>query len=157
MEQKGGVEVRIDRRSGRIYLLIHAVLLVAVLLFPLYRYVAEGITSVLSGCFLHDRLFLYCPLCGGTRAVAALLRLDLFGAFRYNAFVTLVLFLAIVLDLWALVRLLKGRSRLLPLPGWFWIFLSVAMVLYAVLRNDLMITHGIDPVGDLSFFWSRIK
>ena len=42
-------------------------------------------------CFLNDVLHLYCPLCGGTRAVLALLRLDIPTAFCYNPGVFLLL------------------------------------------------------------------
>ena len=147
----------INRKSGKIYLLVHACLLAAVLLFPLYRIVAERITSHLMGCLIHDRFFLYCPLCGGTRAVSALLRLDLATAFANNAFIVILAILALAFDVWALIRLLRGHDNLLPLPGLVWIAFAVAMILYAVLRNYLMIVHGIDPVGDLGAFWKALK
>lgn len=147
----------INKKSGKIYLLVHACLLTLLFLFPLYRIVAERIASPLMGCLIHDRFFLYCPLCGGTRAVSALLRFDLAAAFANNAFVVILVFLALALDVWALIRLLRGHRNLLPLPGWVWIVLAVAMILYAVLRNYLMIAHGIDPVGDLGVFWKALK
>ena len=144
----------IQKKSAKIYLWLHVALAVALLLFPLYRLLADRVTDVLIGCFLHDRLFLYCPLCGGTRALAALLRLDLVEAFAHNAYVTVLAFLAIALDVWAFVRLCRGKRELLPMPGWAWIALAVSLVLYGVLRNYLMIVHGIDPVGDLGVFWN---
>ncbi len=148
--------MQIQRRTAKWYLLVHVAFLAAVFLFPVYRTLAEKISGIFTGCIVHDRLFLYCPLCGGTRAVAALLRLDLASAWNYNAFVTLAAIAAVILDLVALIRLLRGKKRLLPLPACFWIILVVVMVLYAVLRNYLMIAHGYDPAGDLLFFWRAV-
>lgn len=145
----------IDKKAGKIYLWVHVLLAVVLLLFPLYRSVAEYLTRFTVGCFLHDRLFLYCPLCGGTRAVAALLRLDLAEAFADNALVVVLAFFAVILDIWALTRLLRGKKDLLPLPGWVWVVMVVVLVVYGVLRNYLMIAHGIDPTGDLGIFWNR--
>lgn len=147
----------IHKKSGKIYLLVHAGLLVLILLFPLYRLIASWMPASLTGCLIHDRFFLYCPLCGGTRAVSAILRLDFAAAFANNAFVVLLFFFALALDVWALIRLLRGHTNLLPLPSWVWIVLVVVMLSYAVLRNYLMISHGIDPVGDLGPIWKALR
>ena len=96
-------------------------------------------------------------MCGGTRALDALLHLDFFAAFCFNPFVLLVVLLAVVLDVIALVRLLRGETRLLVLPGWGWVVLAVLLIVWAVLRNYLMIAHGYDPVGDLGAFWQGIR
>ena len=141
--------MKIDQRKAWIYLLIHAAAIGGLFLFPLYKKISDLIPNFLSGCFLHDRLFLYCPLCGGTRALEALLHLDLLTAFRYNALVVILAFIVLILDIWGLIRLLSGKNVLIPLKGWCWVALSVLVVIYAFLRNYLMIVHGYDPVGDL--------
>ncbi|MBR3895054.1 MAG: DUF2752 domain-containing protein [Clostridia bacterium] len=147
----------INRRSAKNFLLFHALVLCLLLLFPLYRAVAAHMTQFMAGCMVHDYFFVYCPLCGGTRALEALLHFDLLAAFRFNFFVAFVAVLAAVLDVIALIRLLRGKERLLILPGWGWIALAVFMILYAVLRNYLMIAHGYDPVGDLGRFWQGLR
>ena len=141
------------RRSVKIYLWVHIAAVTALCLFPLYRLIADYLARFVSGCMIHDHFFLYCPLCGGTRAVEALLRFDLVTAWNNNAFVVLVAFAVLVLDLVALIRLLCGCQKILPIPDWSWIVAVVLMILYAVLRNYLMIAHGYDPVGDLGAFW----
>ena len=147
----------IHKKTGKLYLLIHAGVLLLILLFPVYRLIASRMPSSLTGCLIHDRFFLYCPLCGGTRAVSAILRLDFAEAFANNAFVVLLFFLVLVLDAWALIRLLRGHTNLLPLPSRVWIVLVAVMLFYALLRNYLMIAHGIDPVGDLGPIWKVLK
>ena len=147
----------IQKKSGKLYLLVHAILLAAILAFPIYRAVAQRISTVFMGCLIHDRFFLYCPLCGGTRAVSSLLRMEIAEAFSYNAFVVLLVIFALCLDVWAFVRLVRGHTTLVPLPGWVWIVFAVLLILYGVLRNYLMIAHGIDPVGDLGIFWNALR
>ena len=147
----------INRRAGKQYLILHAGLLTVLLLFPLYRALTSYITQFVAGCMLHDYLFIYCPLCGGTRAVESLLHLDVAAALRFNPFVVFVILLAVIFDIIALVRLLRGKARLFVFPEWGWIVLVAVMVAYLVLRNYLMIAHGYDPVGDLGAFWRRLR
>ena len=56
-----------------LFLTLHGVVLLAALFMPLYIKVANWLGGVFGGCILH-RFFIYCPLCGGTRAIAALTR-----------------------------------------------------------------------------------
>lgn len=142
-------------RAWKPFLLMHAGLVLVALLFPLYRAVAGRITRILSGCLLHDYLFLYCPLCGGTRALGALLQLDLLAALHYNAFVVLLTVVFLIWDVAVLIRILRGSENAWSLPRPVWITLCVLFVAFGILRNWLMIAHHYDPVGDLGAFWFR--
>jgi hypothetical protein len=138
------------------FILWHGVAVLAALLLPLYMRVASWVSGLLGGCLMH-RFFIYCPLCGGTRAVAALLRLDLLSALQYNAFVVLLCFVILALDIWAWVRYFQKKEPLLHLPTWCWVAACVALVAYFILRNLLMIVFGIDPTGDLVYFWDAMR
>lgn len=145
-----------NRKAAKRYALLHAFLIVAAALFPLYVKLAAKISDGLPTCFLHDFLFLYCPLCGGTRAVSALLRLDIPAALRYNAFVVVIIAAALIFDGIALVRLLRGEKQLWRVPGQLWVVAVIAMAVFGIARNALMIWWGFDPLGDLSIIWNRI-
>ncbi len=145
------------KKEGKIFLLVHLCLLLVCLLFPLYLKVTGGLLAGLSGCFLHDYLFLYCPMCGGTRAVEALLHLRILEAFQYNAFVVSLLLIALVLDIIVFVRLLRGKKVILKLPLWSWIPALALLVLFGILRNVLMVRYGYDPTGDLGVVWQNVK
>lgn len=140
----------------RAFLFFHAAALCLIPLFFLYRHVVSSLPAGMSGCVLHDYLFLYCPLCGGTRAVEALLCLDLPLALRYNAFVVCALLSFLVLDVIAWVRFFRRRTPLFSVRGWVWIVGAVALLLFWLLRNYLMIAHGIDPTGDLGRIWQAL-
>lgn len=139
-----------------IFLALHGAGILMALLFPLYMKAASWIGSAFGGCIMH-RFFIYCPLCGGTRAVAALLRFDFAAAWNYNAFVVLLCFAILALDVWAWVRYFQKKEPLIIFPKWSWIVFCVVLIIYFILRNCFMIFFGIDPTGDLGFFWEAIR
>ena len=145
------------RKEGKLFLLFKLALLLACLLFPFYSYLTKLLSPRFSGCMMHDYLFLYCPMCGGTRAISALLQLRILDALCYNALVVLLSLFALVLDAVALVRLLQKKQTILRFAHWHWIALAVALVLFGVLRNLLMIGFSIDPLGDLGGIWKMLK
>ena len=136
--------------------MLHAAALIGALILPLYMKVASWLNGIFGGCIMH-RFFIYCPMCGGTRAVAALVRFDFLAAWNYNAFVVLLAFVVFALDVWALVRYAQKKEPLIVLPKWIWIAFVVALVAFFILRNVLMIFFGIDPTGDLVYFWDALR
>ena len=146
-----------NRNAVKKMILLHGVLLAGILLFPLYVWISEQITSVIPGCLLHDWFLIYCPLCGGTRAVEALLRLDFLSALRYNAFVVLLAVTAVAFYVMAWIRLKKREDRLFLVPKWLWVVYAVLLLVFFVVRNLLMVGFGMDPLGDLHWFWNQIR
>ena len=146
----------VQNKARRVFLWCHAAALCLIPLFFLYRFALTLLPAGMSGCLLHDYLFLYCPLCGGTRAVEALLHLDFLLALRYNAFVVCVILALLVADVIAWVRFFRRRAPLFRVRGWVWIAGAIALVLFGILRNYLMIAHGIDPTGDLGRLWQAL-
>ena len=138
------------------FLILHAAAIVGAILMPIYMKASSWLGDVLGGCIMH-RFFIYCPLCGGTRAVAALVRLDFASAWRYNAFVVLLCAVALALDVWAWVRYFQKKEPLIILPKWSWMAACIALLAYFILRNCLMIFWGIDPTGDLVYFWNAVR
>lgn len=107
-----------------------------------------------SGCLLHDLFGLYCPLCGGTRAVGALFRFRFADAFRYHPLVVLLAAGFLLLDVIAVIRIFRGKERLYPLPKRSWIPVLILLLAFCVFRNVQMIAYGIDPIGDLGGLWN---
>jgi uncharacterized membrane protein YkvI len=86
-------------------------------------------------CWFHRATHLHCPGCGSARAVHALVRGDVFGAFGQN-------FLAVamlpVLAVWAALtarRLWRGDAFSSSLPGGWALGVLIAVVVFTVLRN----------------------
>ena len=99
-------------------------------------------------CPLHDLFHLYCPLCGGSRAILSLLRLDFPTAFRVNPAVLLSLPVVLFYYLRALVAFFCGDVFLFRIPrGWTFVLLCLFGVFFVV-RNVLLLAFGFDPTGD---------
>ena len=139
-----------------IFLYLHGAAILGILLLPLYMRLANWMGSIFGGCIMH-RLFIYCPLCGGTRALEALARFQFVQAWNYNAFVVVLCAIALGLDVWVWVRYFQKKEPLIILPPWSWIVFCFVLVTYFILRNCLMIFFGIDPTGDLGYFWEAIR
>ena len=135
---------------------MHGVAIIGAILFPLCMKVAAWLAGVFGGCLMH-RFFIYCPLCGGTRALAALIRFDIASAWNYNAFVVILAVIALGIDVWVWVRYFQKKEPLVIFPQWAWIAFCAALVFYFILRNLLMIFFAIDPTGDLGYFWEAIR
>ena len=99
-------------------------------------------------CPLHDLLRIYCPLCGGSRAILSLLRFDLATAFRSNPAVLLSLPVVLFYYVRALVVFARGGAFSFRIPrGWTIAILSVFAAFF-ILRNVLLLAFGFDPTGD---------
>lgn len=94
---------------------------------------------------------MYCPGCGGSRAAIALLQGDILQSLKYNP-ITLLFFLDVLLMIiidvvkyvskgkyvFSRLRLISNISFLAFLGGYF------------LLRNYVLLVHGVDWLGDFS-------
>ena len=134
------------------YVLAHLCAAAAALLFAGYAWLMQGIfPNGFYHCALHDFLHLYCPFCGGTRTVSALLRFDFLTVLRLNQALPPAALCLLVLDVRALVLLCRRAEG--PLfPEWAWPAAVAYFTVYFVARNALLL-FGVDPAGDLLAFW----
>jgi hypothetical protein len=89
----------------------------------------------IPACFLYSRLHLYCPACGNTRSVTALLHGDLMASLQYNITPILVLFLAAAAYLEFAFASFGKPIKLLPRKLWFYLVLIALLVVYYLSRN----------------------
>lgn len=96
-------------------------------------------------CLFHAMTGLYCPGCGGTRAVRALLRGDVLMSFQYHPLVPyMAAVLALSLGRWLLFRITKN-------PGWLpghrmrLVYIGVGIILANwIFKNYMLAVRGID-------------
>ena len=74
-------------------------------------------------CIFHEITGLYCPGCGGTRAMFSLIKLDFYQAMRYNALIILFPILIIILMV----------NKKIPKAVWYIILIIV--ILFGIIRN----------------------
>ena len=110
-------------------------------------------------CGLVQIYHLYCPGCGGTRAVAALLRLDILGSLIANP---IPLYAGILLvHTW--ISLLHNIIVSRPgnpspklwdiLKTWEMWGILVVVIGNFILRNILLVAFNIDLLGDVGSYW----
>lgn len=108
--------------------------ILAVLIF-LFRTPLLALTAYLPGCFVYQYLHLYCPACGNTRSIAALLHGDLSASIQYNPIPILGLILAFTAYTEFALNSFGKHIRLMPRKLWFYIILILLLMVYFILRN----------------------
>lgn len=89
-------------------------------------------------CLIYEHTGWLCPGCGNTRAVKALLRLNIVAALRYNMLFPLEIFYLGWVALRCCRAYLKGKAFSYHSPcKWLDISVLIALLLWGVLRNIL--------------------
>ncbi len=91
--------------------------------------------SLLPQCPFNTVTGLYCPGCGITRSITALLQGDPLAALRYNAAPLVLGLLLVFLYIEWGTDLFGTHRRLLPRQPVFWVVLGGVFGIYWVLRN----------------------
>ena len=96
-----------------------------------------------SSCWMRKQYNLYCPGCGGTRALIALLRFDIVKSIQYNPMVLiLVLYFSAFFAQFVFRKILVSNKLVISIIIMWGIFF--------VLRNVLLVFWGIDCLGDIN-------
>ncbi len=124
-----------NARKGEKALFLLLPFLLAALTLLLYRPLL-WIAGWLPACPFYTVFGLYCPGCGNTRSVLALLHGDVLLSLRYNLFPCACLLVLLLLYLeWGAGLFTQKRRRLLPRSARFWSPAGVLAALYWVGRN----------------------
>ncbi len=141
-----------QKKYLRVILWTHLGGVLAVPIFLLIAYLTRtwGIFR-LGECYYRLLLHIYCPGCGGTRAIKALVSFDLWEAFVLCPNLFIVAAAILWVDLWFLLSVITKREKLLRIgtPRIFWGVLA-AVLIVAAIRTILAYTIGYDPLGDLT-------
>lgn len=124
----------LQKRWVRIALLLLPVILLAaaLLLRDFAVYLAR---EVLPPCNTYTLAGIYCPGCGLTRCILALMEFDVLLALRQNAVIVMLLVLLLLLYAEAVLLSFGKDVHLLPRFAWFWILFGILAAGYLVLRN----------------------
>lgn len=142
------------KKLARNFLLLDAALLLGAVVLSLFGTQLAALFSRWNVCVLHDVFRLYCPGCGGTRALFALFNGHPLRSFLYNPAILLGLCLLLYYHLRAAMALIKkdytlyARSSKKPAAAFPFVLLG-----FAVVRNVLLCFFGVDFLGELLVFW----
>ena len=132
-------------------------LIVPIIIVPLYYLYAEVLLplSPFKAC-MWDKVFgIYCPGCGGTRAIDALLQGDFLHSFLYHPF---ILYVALVFAYYYISAgytfLIKRNGKIYyEIPIWILIGAVVVVIVNFIVRNILLVYFKIDFMQDLIVYW----
>lgn len=102
-------------------------------------------------CISHDVFHLYCPFCGCTRAGFALISLDFVGSLTANPLVILFCTAFVCYNVVSVVLICKDKC--IPNLKRGGTGAVCFLLLFAVVRNILMIFFGFDTLNELIVFW----
>ena len=101
-------------------------------------------------CIFKNNVHLYCPGCGGSRALVYLLNLDLLRSFIYYPPLLVSVIFILDLDLRAFISFLKNDfSFLRSFRAKFLILIPIFIIVNFIIRNVLLVAFGIDFIGDV--------
>jgi hypothetical protein len=128
-----------------LFLCVNLGIIIISLIYALLFYISPE----LFACKFKETFHLYCPGCGGSRALTRLLSLDIAGAFIAHPPLFIAILAVFEVDLRMLIAILRDTPSVIQRykPTLFIIF-AASLVVYFVLRNILLI-NGIDPLGDI--------
>ena len=93
--------------------------------------------SSMAPCNLYTNFGIYCPACGNSRSITALLRGDILGSLRYNLVIVFLCVLLLCLYIEQVAAIFNKRIKIVPRSNVF-IFSAIAFFLvYFVVRNFL--------------------
>ena len=93
-------------------------------------------------CILAERAFLYCPGCGGTRSLYALL--------HHNIALPFAVFVYIYYNIKAIISIAKKRDDFFKREKFILVYVFIGVLLLNFLvRNILLWGFGIDFIGDI--------
>ena len=101
-------------------------------------------------CAFWESLHLYCPGCGATRAMEALLCGRVLLSLSYNPLALLLPLCALYYEVSLFPPVWRRRAPL----AWPALTLSYFALGFFLLRNLFFFCFGIDSLGDLTLYWS---
>ena len=105
-------------------------------------------------CPFHFFLHLYCPACGGTRAVWLFLSGDIVGSLIYNPTAVALLLALVYYEVASIRSLVTKRLDYIRGVRFFPLYTVVGMcLLYCIVRNLLLVFGIYDGIGELLPYW----
>lgn len=88
-------------------------------------------------CRVFSHFHMYCPGCGGTRALIALARFDIIRSLQYNPFILVLIIYNLIFfyQLFTKKQIVKNSTAFIIIGLW---------ILYSIIRNIFLVYFGID-------------
>ena len=113
-----------------------------------------GVLDGIVYCPIHFFLHLYCPACGGTRAVWLLFSGNPLASLRYNPTALFLVLSLLYYEAAALRSLITRRLEYIRGVRFLPLYITVGVCLsYCIIRNLLLVNGIYDGIGELLPYW----
>lgn len=103
----------------------------------------------LFDCYILKNLGIYCPGCGGSRSLVALLKLDIITSFIYYPPLVITALMIFLWDILAIISIITQNQNYIGIFKWeYFICVPVLIIVNYALRLILLFS-GIDYIGDV--------
>lgn len=138
----------------RLYLLSTVTIFCSFLYVMLYHILQFKFYVPSIPCIFRATLHLYCPGCGGTRSLKALLDFDFIRSFLYNPFILYLILIALYYYIGSTVAILT-KFKIIPFHFKYWmLYIGLALfIINCIIKNIIAVYYGIDYLGDIYVFW----
>jgi hypothetical protein len=120
-------------KLNRRLLALYSLLAAAAIFFS--GYIVRFLENIAAPCPVYTRLGLYCPACGNTRSLEALLRGDLPLSMRHNPAILFLTLLAAAFYTETAFRAFGKQIKLIPRGRGFVVSVIMIFAVYYILRN----------------------
>lgn len=124
-----------DKKQGLGFKLIIILIPILILLTFLLRDWLIHLAYRLPVCLFQARYDIYCPSCGNTRSVSALLHGKLLTSLRYNIIPVLLLIFSLGAYIELIAYSFGKRIRILPRKPIFYQISGILLAVYLIVRN----------------------
>jgi len=110
--------------------------------FLIYAFLTVGKEGY--GCVFYNETGIFCPGCGGTRAVISFLRLDLISAVKYNVAVPFGIFVYLYYNIRGIAAAIRGNYEYFSKQKYLLcIVLAIIIILNFIVKNVLALGFNI--------------
>ena len=143
--------------EGQVFYILATIVLIMGIVFAIICDFFHLEFPVSAPCVLNNQFHLYCPGCGGTRAMFALMRFDILDSIRSNPIFLYLVLLFFYYYIGTTLAVWKHGRKIYFHPGMWMIWAGVVLLCYTLLvRNVLAVQFGIDYLNDVAPYWGRI-
>ena len=151
------LSIRRDIRNTRIAFAITSFVVALAILWLIYvRIQGDALAFNASSCYLSEHYHLYCPSCGGTRALKLFVQGHFIKSLLSNPIPVYTAVLVIRIWTALLINGFTNKGKEKPVKVMYqWEMWGILVVIagFFILRNVLLVVFGVDYLGDLASYW----
>lgn len=116
----------------------------------IYNFLKDILTVFSEDCYFKVHWKIYCPGCGGTRALLELVQGNFIQSIKYNPIVIFFLIDIILMSILGIVERKNGKYFTASFRKIINIIFLAFIVVFSLMRNYFLYGYGIDVLGDFS-------